>query len=202
MTIYIYNRYMNDQLYCSVDLEFTGFDPSKEQILEVGFVFFRLVNGVMEVTEQWSQLFKPTIEVHPKIYGLTGITPEMLESAPEFSEFREFLQEKLGNAVLMAHNPTLDVKFLEAFGLKLNGKTIDTLELVQIMLPTHHSYNLENLVHFLGIKHSASHRALGDALSTVYVFEKMLQMFSSFDAKLQSELLELADSFEWTVFLR
>lgn len=176
------------QIYCSVDLEFTGFDPAKDQILEIGFAFFTLAEDGVTVTEQWSQVFKPSMEVHPKILGLTGITQEELDSAPEFSKHRDFLQKKLGSAIIVGHNPVMDVKFLESYGIKLSGQTIDTLELVQFLLPTHHSYNLENLVHFFGVKHSIAHRALGDALSTIAVLENLVKIYNQFTDELKSEL--------------
>ena len=79
--------------YCSIDLEFTGFDPEKEQILEIGFAFFEAGKNGFEVTETWSQVFKPTIEVHPKILGLTGITQAEIDSAPSIADHRDFLSE-------------------------------------------------------------------------------------------------------------
>jgi DNA polymerase III epsilon subunit-like protein len=130
--------------YCSIDLELTGFDPLRDEILEVGFVFFTLGTAGVQIESEWSQVFKPHSEVHPKILGLTGITSEELQKAPAFSEFQIFLQQQLGDAILVGHNIVLDVRFLEAFGITLSGSTIDTLDLVQWMLPTHHSYNLEN----------------------------------------------------------
>ncbi len=180
------------QIYCSVDLEFTGFDPERDQILEIGFAFFSITEDGVEVTEKWTQVFKPSIEVHPKILGLTGISLKELEDAPEFGEHREFLQEKLGGAIIVGHNPVMDVKFLEAYGIKLSGKVIDTLELVQFILPTHHSYNLENLVHYFGVKHeeglNTAHRALGDALSTISVLENLIKIYQSFSEELHAEL--------------
>lgn len=177
-----------EQLYCSVDLEFTGFDPERDQILEIGFAFFRLGKNGFEVVEEWSQVFKPSIEVHPKILGLTGITQQELDEAPQFNEFREELQQKLGQAIIVGHNPIMDIKFLESYGLKLSGKVIDTLELVQFILPTHHSYNLENLVHYFGVKHHKAHRALGDALSTIQVLENLQMVYQQFSTKLKKEL--------------
>ena len=193
----------SEQLYCSVDLEFTGFDPSRDQILEIGFAFFRLSSKGFEVVEEWSQVFKPSIEVHPKILGLTGITQQELDEAPEFSEFREELQSKLGDAIIVGHNPVMDVKFLESYGLKLSGKIVDTLELVQFILPTHHSYNLENLVHYFGIKHHKAHRALGDALSTIKVLENLTKIYQNFSETLKAELQEVTDrgDFLWTKIL-
>lgn len=194
----------SEQIYCSVDLEFTGFDPSKDQILEIGFAFFKVSEHGLEVTEQWTQVFRPSIDVHPKILGLTGITQEELDAAPDFNEHREFLQSKLGNAIIVGHNPVMDVKFLESYGLKLSGKIIDTLELVQFILPTHHSYNLENLVHYFGVNHHAAHRALGDALSTVAVLENLLRIYQNFTIALQTELQSviIRNEFLWNDLLQ
>ncbi len=192
------------QKYCSIDLEFTGFDPEKEQILEIGFAFFDVSDNGLVVTETWSQVFKPTIEVHQKILGLTGITQEEIDVAPSISEFKDFLSEKLQDTIIVAHNPTLDIKFLELAGVKLSGKSIDTLELVQFLLPTHHSYNLENLMHYFGIQHKDSHRALADCLSTVSLLEKMVAIHNNFSDQLKAELRTFLDKgqFEWAPLLQ
>ncbi len=192
------------QKYCSIDLEFTGFDPEKEQILEIGFAFFDVSDDGLVATETWSRVFKPTIEVHQKILGLTGITQEEIDVAPSIGEFKDFLSEKLQDAIIVAHNPTLDIKFLELAGVKLSGKSIDTLELVQFLLPTHHSYNLENLMHYFGIAHKDSHRALADCLSTISLLEKMIAIHNNFSSELKSELRVFLDKgqFEWAPLLQ
>ncbi len=194
---------MEDKIYCSVDLEFTGFDPSKDQILELGFAFFRMTDQGAHIIEEWSQVFKPSIEVHPKILGLTGITLEELDNAPRFDEHREFIQSKLRDAIIVAHNPMMDVKFLESYGIKLSGEVIDTLELVQFLLPTHHSYNLENLMHYFGIAHTEAHRALGDCRSTISVLEILLRIYNSFNQSLKTEIQQLASrgNFDWQPLL-
>lgn len=195
---------MSQQVYCSLDLEFTGFDVTKDQILEVGFAFFRLGPDGAEIIEEWSQVFRPTVNVHPKIFGLTGITPEELETAPAFGEYREFLQEKLGTAILVGHNPVMDVKFLENSGIKLSGAVIDTLELVQFLLPTHHSYNLENLMHYFGVTHEDSHRALGDSKTTIAILTSLLRLFHSLNEDLKNELQKVIErgEFTWTQMLQ
>jgi DNA polymerase III epsilon subunit-like protein len=196
-----------EQLYCSLDLEFTGFDPEKDQILEIGFAIFQLTETGRHITEQWSQVFKPTVEVHPKILGLTGITQAELDEAPDFEQHKDFLQDKLGQVTIVGHNPVLDIKFLQSYGLVLTGPVIDTLELVQFILPTHHSYNLENLVHYFGIEHGSSkgqtvpgaHRALGDAISTIAVLENLIRLYQNFPETLRSDLSRVIErgQFAW-----
>lgn len=195
----VYNIVMEEQVYCSVDLEFTGFDVTKDQILEVGLAVFKIGKNGMEILEEWSQVFRPTVEVHPKILGLTGITKEELDNAPDFAEYRDYIQQKLKGTVLVGHNLVMDIKFLESYGIKLSGRYVDTLDLVQFILPTHHSYNLENLMHYFGVVHGSSHRALSDCKTTIKVLEQLIVRFTSFDEKLKSGLrtLMLKGGFEW-----
>ncbi len=199
----LYNIGMPNAKYCSIDLEFTGFDPGTEQILEIGFAFFDVTEQGLVIGEKWSQVFKPTIDVHPKILGLTGISQDEIEAAPDVSEYRDFLNEKLGKTILVAHNPVLDIKFLEQAGVSLSGKVIDTLELVQFLLPTHHSYNLENLMHYFDLKHRDSHRALGDSISTILLLEKMMQIHAGLPVELKEKLSVIYKraNFEWSKLL-
>ena len=132
------------KIYCSLDIETSGFDPLKDEILEVGFVYFEIEDSELKITEEWTQVFKPSKEVPSKILGLTGITQSELDDAPSFAEHKTFIQEKLKNAVIVGHNVIFDIKFLQAAGITFSGEIIDTLDLVQFILPTHHSYNLEN----------------------------------------------------------
>lgn len=176
------------QVYCSLDIETSGFDPLTSEILEVGFVFFRVGKSGLEFTEEWTQVFKPQKEVPAKILGLTGITQKELQEAPDFSLHKEFLQEKLGNAIIVGHNISFDINFLKGLGLSFQGPSIDTLELVQWLLPTHHSYNLENLMHYFKVPHQEAHRALADSKAAVRILEKLLIKYVSFPTKLKNNV--------------
>lgn len=191
-------------MYCSIDLELSGFDPTKSEILEIGLVFFKYEeNKGLVITEKWTKTFKPKKPVSVAILALTGLTQEELNESPELSEYHEEIQSKLRNMVLVGHNLSLDIKFLQAFGIELSGKYIDTLDLVQIFLPTYHSYNLENLIHYFKISHGSAHRALIDSLSVVSLLTELLKIYQSFDRKLQNEIKKLAESmdFEWLQLL-
>lgn len=192
----------NKTIYCSLDIETSGFDPLKHEILEVGFILFKIEDLRFKILEEWTQVFKPSKEVSPQVFALTGITQEELNSAPKFSEFHEFLQGKLGSAIIVGHNIVFDIKFLETFGIKFSGQTIDTLDLAQWLLPTHHSYNLENLMHTFGISHKDAHRALADAQATLKLLQKLLGVFAGFPKELQSQIKSLIKphGFTWQDF--
>jgi DNA polymerase III epsilon subunit-like protein len=186
---------MTDRLYCSLDIETSGFDPLTNEILEVGFVFFKFTGKSIKITEEWTKVFKPNKPVSPHILGLTGISQQELDSAESFNVCREFIQEKLGKAVIVGHNINFDTQFLEAFGLRFSGEMIDTLDLVQWILPTHHSYNLENLMHTFGISHKEAHRALADSKATLKLLEKLLQVYSAFPLELKKTIKKLCKKF-------
>lgn len=194
-----------DQIFCSLDIETSGFDPEKNEILEVGFVFFTFDDNLslnpspqkergIRIVEEWTKVFKPEKEVPSSILGLTGITKEELENGADFEEFKDFLRKKLGNATIVGHNVIFDIKFLESKGLKFSGGVLDTLDLVQFILPTHHSYNLENLMHKFSVPHKDAHRALADCKATLSLLEKLLGVFQNFPEKLKSEMIAIADS--------
>ncbi|MEK7618460.1 MAG: exonuclease domain-containing protein [Patescibacteria group bacterium] len=182
---------MNSLKYCSLDIETSGFDPVKDEILEIGFVFFTLDEKGIKLEKEYSKVFRPQKEVSETILALTGITKKELESAESFEQHREGIQEKLQDVCLVGHNIGFDIKFLQGLGLKLEGPNIDTLDLAQFILPTHPSYNLENLMHYFGVPHTEAHRALADAKAALRVLEGLLKIFAGFPLKLKKEVLNI-----------
>lgn len=193
----------SNSIYCALDLEMSGFDPEADEILEIGFVFFSLSDQGVKVIEEWTQVFKPTGVVHPKILGLTGISQEELEQAPLISEHLEFLKEKLSHATIVGHSISVDLAFLNSAGLNFQGASIDTLELAQFILPAQQAYNLESLVHSFGIVPTGAHRALADAKATMSLLEKLLAVYQGFPKELHSDVAELLknSSFTWLPLL-
>src|SRR3989344_4719041 len=204
---------MENKKYCSLDIETSGFDPVKDEILEIGFAFFEIgksdksdeseVGSRIKITNEYSKVFKPEREVSETILALTGITNEELKGAPKFSEHLEEIQNKLKDAVLVGHNIGFDIKFLQGLGVKFSGTSIDTLDLVQFILPTHPSYNLENLMHYFGVPHIEAHRALADAKATLLVLEGLLKAYGGFPDSLKTEIKQIAESgkFPWLALL-
>jgi DNA polymerase III epsilon subunit-like protein len=194
---------MSTTRYCSLDIETSGFDPVKDEILELGFVFFELSAKGIKVTKEYTKVFKPKGQVSETILGLTGITKIELENAEDFSKFKEEIQQELKDACIVGHNIIFDVRFLEGNGIKFSGQFIDTLDLVQFILPTHHSYNLENLMHYFGLKHTEAHRALADAKAVLKVLEDLLIVYSNFPQALRDEVTKLLETYDfaWKEFL-
>ncbi len=194
---------IKSKLYCSLDIETSGFDPLKNEVLEVGFVLFEFVKRKVKIKKEYTRVFKPSGQVPLNILGLTGIKQEELDAADLFIDHKKELQGKLQDAVIVGHNVIFDIRFLESLGIKFSGEVVDTLDLVQFLLPTHHSYNLENLMHYFKVDHKDAHRALADAKACVVVLEKLMKKFGGFSPTLQKEILDIGatQKFAWADLL-
>lgn len=99
-----------------VDLETTGTDPQKDQVVEVGLIEFGVTtdaSGKMraDMLEGWSALQDPGQPLSPEISRLTGLTDEMLAGrAVDWQHVRD----RMGRAsVVIAHNAPFDRAFLK-----------------------------------------------------------------------------------------
>ena len=90
-----------------IDIETTGIDPSREAIIDVGFLLFE---GT-ELVQEYSSLVKTDIPLSHFIQNLTGIKPKLLANAPSWDRVLEDL-EVLDGATLIAHNSDFEKQFL------------------------------------------------------------------------------------------
>ncbi len=98
-----------------VDVETTGLDPSKDEIIELAMVPFRysLDGIIVDVGEPFDRLREPVAPIPPTITTLTGITDAMV--AGQRIDQEEVTQFALSAAVVIAHNAAFDRRFLERF---------------------------------------------------------------------------------------
>jgi len=94
-----------------LDFETTGLSPAYgDRAIEIGAV--KLVDG--ELVERFQQLMYPGRRIDYFIESYTGITNDMLKSAPPCEEvmfeFSEFIQD----FNLVAHNASFDARFLDS----------------------------------------------------------------------------------------
>jgi DNA polymerase-3 subunit epsilon len=146
-----------------VDLETTGANASWDRITEIAVI--EVDDG--EVSGEWSTLVNPETPIPPAIQALTGITNDMVESAPTFAMLAPDLHERLAGRVVVAHNARFDYGFLrqefERSGIPYSARTLCTVKLSRRLYPGHARHNLDSLIARHGLACSARHRALGDA---------------------------------------
>lgn len=173
---------LSEVTFAVLDLETSGGSPkSGAGITEIGVVKVR--GGTVLGTFQ--SFVDPGHSLPPFITQLTGITDEMLFSAPFIDEVLPTLFEFLGSPdeiVLVAHNSPFDMSFLKAAALVHqypwpNYLTLDTARLARAVLDRDEVMNckLGTLAQFFNADTSPNHRALDDALATVDVLHGIIE---------------------------
>jgi ATP-dependent DNA helicase DinG len=187
--------------YVAVDVETTGLYPERDAIIEVAAVIFR--DG--EIVEEWSSLVNPNRNVPAFISQLTGITNDMVESAPAMFSLRPQLKRTLANHVIVGHNVGFDMGFLEAERLGIGQHRVDTITLASILLPASGRYSLDALSHYLSLPSTATnpaHRALRDAHQTVALFLELRRRALELDFETLNEIVQSGRKLGWpeTIF--
>ncbi|WP_075187909.1 DNA polymerase III subunit epsilon [Teredinibacter haidensis] len=93
-----------------LDTETTGLEPEQgHKIIEIGCVelFNRKLTG-----RHYHQYIKPMRDIDEGAIEVHGITTEMLEDKPVFSQIVDEFLEFIGDAELVIHNAPFDVGFL------------------------------------------------------------------------------------------
>jgi len=161
-------------MYSILDIESTGGKYNEEGIMEIAIYQF---DG-REVTDQFSSLINPERRIQPFVVKLTGINEKMLQGAPKFYELAKRIIEITEGTTIVAHNAQFDYRILRTefrrLGYDFQRKTLCTVELSKRLIPDAESHSLGKLVRSLGIAVSDRHRAQGDALATLKLFEILL----------------------------
>ena len=162
-------------MYAIVDIETTGSYAAANGITEI---CIHLHDGE-KTTEVFETLVNPGQPIPRYIQAMTGITDEMVSSAPRFESIAGKVHEMLKDRVFVAHNVNFDYSFILAHlkecGYEIKDKKLCTVRLSRKILPGRASYSLGKLCHSLGITISNRHRAGGDTAATVKLFETLLQ---------------------------
>lgn len=165
--------------YCVIDVETTGRSPQWDHIIEVAAV--KISDG-QEVGRFSSLIQPPSMPggafVDDFIAALTGITDEMLESAPfapdVLAEFASFV----GDTPVVGHYVGFDINFLyDSFDRYLDrpfsNDYIDTLRVARKLHPEMPRHRLADLVDHFGVTHNDAHRAMSDVEATTECFARL-----------------------------
>jgi DNA polymerase III subunit epsilon len=162
-------------MYAILDIETTGGNTGNERITEIA-VF---IHDGQKVVDEFQTLLHPEKNIPPFISQMTGITDAMVQKAPKFYEIAKQLIEITEGKVIVAHNSAFDYNFIKReyknLGYDFKRKTLCTVKLSRKLLPGKKSYSLGKLCAELGIEINGRHRAGGDALATVKLFEILLK---------------------------
>jgi ATP-dependent DNA helicase DinG len=178
----------------AIDLETTGLDPMKDEIIEVGAV--RMRDG--EVIDEYSTMVDPKIPIPTITTNLTGITEQDVKGAPVIDDILPQIAAFTGDTPVIAHNITMDMGFLQdRHGILLNNQRIDTYDLASVLIPNAPRYNLNSLTQQVGITLENAHRALDDARATILLYWKFWQQALELPHAVLEEIVRATRHVPW-----
>lgn len=183
--------------FCVIDLETTGGNPDTEKIIEIGMV--KIENR--KISEERSFLINPQKDIPDFVQKLTGIRKADVEHSPKIEEVIDEIIQFIGESILVAHNTSFDVPFLNGVLKKLQRPTLDnkvicTNIMTKYMIPDIMSSNLNYMSSIFGISHSQAHRAIEDARATGMLLLKYMDIFESKNIRKVNQLYYPRNKFE------
>ena len=179
--------------YVVFDIETTGFSAVTDQIIEIGAV--KVEDG--KITDKFSTFVNPKRPIPFRITELTSITDEMVIGSPDIETILPQFIDFIGDAVLVAHNASFDVGFIEQNCKRQKIETdftyVDTVALARVLLPALNRFKLDTVAKALNISLENHHRAVDDAGCTAEIFVKFVQMLKERDLTTLSKVNEFGD---------
>lgn len=163
-----------------IDVETTSLTPETGDIIEVAAIRYDLTKPTSShlgtQSDELVSFAQPRQPLSAEIAAITGITRDMVATAPPFSKLIEKLSDFIGDSLVFAHNTSFDTGFLAYHGLNLKRNPVwDTFALASAAWPTAPSYNLGTLIAQLGLTADSEHRAGDDVRLTWQLLNKINQ---------------------------
>ena len=179
--------------YVVFDIETTGFSAVTDRIIEIGAV--KVEDG--KITDKFSTFVNPKRPIPFRITELTGITDEMVIDSPDIETILPQFIKFIGDAVLVAHNASFDVGFIEQNckrqKIEADFTYVDTVALARVLLPALNRFKLDTVAKALNISLENHHRAVDDAGCTAEIFVKFVQMLKERELTTLAKVNEFGD---------
>lgn len=167
-----------------VDIETTGINLLKHEIIEIGCV---LATPDFKVIEEFELKIKPEkIEnADPVALKVNHYNAEDWKGAVSLEEGMKTFSEKVKGAIMVGQNVAFDSGFLEhAFNQTelpniMHYHKLDTISIAWAKLhrePDLEHFSLREMCERFGIKNERAHSALSDARATFELYKKLMEL--------------------------
>ena len=170
------SRLLKDLDFVVVDVEATGAKTPPNRLIELGA--YRIHEG--RIVDKFLSLVNPEIPIPRFVVALTGITNEMVKTAPVFADIAPRWLDFVSESVLVAHNAPFDTSFLNHEisrvypGHRMVNPHLCTVRLSRRALPELTNHRLDTIASHFSIPIISRHRAGSDALATAKLFLLLL----------------------------
>jgi len=171
-----------------LDVETTGFDPIKHEIVELGAVIVEPQGSYqnLKVLHELDIKVKPTRieDADPGALRVNGYDEAQWMFAHDLKEVMQELSAKAKGCSIVAHNISFDWSFIQraydVTGVEntMHYQKLDTLSMAFIKLrkdPDLSNLSLRALCEYFGVVNTNAHTALADTRATVEVFKGLMK---------------------------
>ncbi len=182
-----------EKKYAAIDLETTGLSFRNDRIVEIGIVVWKKGEKIKE----FATLINPEHPISKNSYRIHGIDESMVKGSPTFKEIAGEVYSILSDTIMLGYNIfAADLSFLnkelrDAGQKPIFNPIIDTYLVSRKCFPNLKSRSLRSVAESVGIKVTATHRALEDARLTMKIWLKMLEKFRALGIRTFRDLKEL-----------
>ncbi|MCL1476931.1 3'-5' exonuclease [Marinobacter sp. M3C] len=154
-----------------LDLETTGLNPAKDQMIAIGAVAIN--NNAIPLNDQFDLILRrPELDIRKTVL-IHGIGPEALTDGRETEDALLHLLDWMDGDPILAYHSAFDQKFLEktlraVLGYGENHIWLDVAELMPAFFPSVNTRGkgLDNWADIFGVHASTRHHAAADAMVT------------------------------------
>lgn len=174
-----------------IDLETTGLDPSRHEIIEIGCVVVK--QDWSNKDPQFSVLSELDIKVKPR--HIETAEPEALRInkyseadwlfAVDLEQALQELAKQTADAIMVGQNVSFDWGFLQAafaetgVSSRMHYHKLDLIPMAFIKCckdPKLERYNLGELSRYFGVENEKAHTALSDVKTTFEIYKKLVAL--------------------------
>ena len=162
-------------VFITIDIETTGLDPEKDEILEIAAIKY-IENNEAEVFSRAVKVQKPLTK---EISELTGITDDfLLKNGMDIETALKDFWNFVGRAKLVGYNVSFDMSFLRNASIEHKikmqaNKCIDILQLARRKVKGTKNYKMSTVASELGIEMAQKHRAESDCRLAFEIYRKL-----------------------------
>ena len=173
-----------------IDLETTGFDPERQDIIELGCIVAEQIprpgkGPDLKIISELELKIQPTniATADPEALRVNGYNAADWLFAVTLEQALAALNEKAKDCIMVGQNVTFDWLFLQAAykktGIK-NAMHYHKLDVIPMAFAKHYHdeklqyFSLKNLADYFGLKNEKAHTALADIKLTLEIYKKVV----------------------------
>lgn len=167
-----------------IDIETTGLDVMKHEIIEIGCV---ITTPKLKIIEKFELKIKSeNIEnANPVSLRVIHYDPINWDNAISLKDGMKIFSKKVKDCIMIGQNVSFDSGFLEFAFIKTKFKNnmhyhkLDTISIAWAKLHKNKSvthFSLRELCKYFGIKNEHPHGALSDAYATYELYKKLMSL--------------------------